>query len=644
MTKMNSVLGKKMAKKDRAAEKRRAAKAEAAATTASEAASRTGSPRLDTGARLTSEDLGFQIRTGPDASRNRTRNLDIEINDVTMYAGGSELLNHAMVKLVYGVNYGLIGRNGVGKSTLLRNLSSKSIGIPEFVFVMHVEQEITGDETTVLNSVIQSDKEREYLLDLERRILDLDPVDHPSQDADGIGLMEIYERLEELDSENAEVKAATILAGLGFDAESQARPTKEFSGGWRMRIALAQALFMNPDLLLLDEPTNHLDVPAITWLTEFLAQWEKTVVIVSHDREFLNSVTNATIFLHRKRLWYYGGNYDTFVRVRAEHRTNQASTQQQQDRKVSHLKQFIARFGRGHKKMAAQAQSRMKLLKKIQEEAVEVDFDDPYLQLNFESSPPLAPPCISVIEAAFGYDSHRVLYQGLNFGVDCDSRVAVVGPNGAGKSTFLNLLCGELVPTDGSVSRHSKLSIARFTQHHIDNLDLNADSVTQMRRMMPPGEEMSIETARRYLGQFGLGGELGLQAVKTLSGGQKSRLAFAQIAFKQPHIILFDEPTNHLDLETIEALVMAINNFEGGVVLVSHDERLVSLVADELWIVVPGTKDKEGEWTPGSVTVFEGSFDDYKKMLKDEFMQKKLLKSGGRIRAPAQFTTPQVVE
>lgn len=620
-----------MAKKDRAAEKRKAAKAEAEAAKGTPSA-----PKVREDGRPTSEDLGFQMRTGPDATRNKTRNLDIEVNDVSMYAGGTELLYNTTVKLVHGVNYGLVGRNGVGKSTLLRHLASKQINIPEFVFVMHVEQEIEGDDVSVLDTVIKSDKEREYLLDLESRILAMDPEEHPEQAVDGVGLMEVYERLEELDSDNAETKAATILSGLGFDSENQARATKEFSGGWRMRIALAQALFMNPDLLLLDEPTNHLDVPALTWLTEFLNQWEKTIVIVSHDRGFLNSVTNATVFLHRKRLWYYGGNYDTFVRVRAEHKTNQTSIASQQQRKVAHLKDFIARFGHGHKKMAAQAQSRMKLLKKIEEEAVDVDFDDPYLKIEFPTSSPLPPPCISVINASFGYDDKRILYKDLNFGVDCDSRVCLIGPNGAGKSTFLQLLSGDLVPTDGSVSRHSKLVIARFTQHHIEALDMEADSVTQMRRLAAEGE-MAVEQARAYLSRFGLTGELALQKVKTLSGGQKSRLAFAMIAFHQPHIILFDEPTNHLDLETIEALVMAINRFEGGIVLVSHDERLVSLVADELWIVSPGHKESDGQWSPGTVTVFEGSFDDYKKILKDEFLQKKLLKGGGRIRTAASI-------
>ena len=253
-----------MGKRDRAAEKRKAAKEEAEASSTGTLNGRT--PQLREGGRLTTEELGFQIRTGPDAIRSRTRNFDIEVNDVCMSAGGTELLYNTTLKLVHGVNYGLIGRNGVGKSTLFRNIANKEIKIPEFVFVMHVEQEIEGDDTSVVNSVVKSDKEREYLLDVEARILELDPEEHPEQQVDGIGLMEVYERLDEIDSDNAETRAALILTGLGFDHENQIRATKEFSGGWRMRIALAQALFMNPDLLLLDEPTNHLDVPALTYV------------------------------------------------------------------------------------------------------------------------------------------------------------------------------------------------------------------------------------------------------------------------------------------------------------------------------------------------------------------------------------------
>jgi len=448
----------------------------------------------------------------------------------------------------------------------------------------------------------------------------------------GVGLMEVYERLEEIGNDDAEARGAVILSGLGFHGEDQKRPTKEFSGGWRMRIALAQALFVTPDLLLLDEPTNHLDVPAVTWLEEFLRDWDKTVVIVSHDRSFLNRTTQNTIFLHRKRLWYFGGNYDTFIRVRAEQRTNQDAIKRLQDTKTAHLKQFIARFGQGHKKMAKQAQSRMKMLAKIQEEAVDVDFDDPYLKLDFPSASELPPPCISVIDAAFGYTENRILYKDLNFGVDCDSRVAIVGPNGAGKSTFLKLLDGSLQPTEGSVRRHSKLHIARFTQHHIEMMDPEEDAVTHMRRLgggfkEDGTAEVTIEEARKYLGRFGLQGELALHPVKCLSGGQKSRLAFAELAWSTPHLLMLDEPTNHLDLETIEGLAMALNKFEGGVVLVSHDDRLVSMIADELWVVTPG-KDRD---TPGRVTVFEGSFDEYREMLRTDFISKNLT-TGGRIK------------
>eukprot|EP00435_Cladocopium_sp_Y103_P019587 s1116_g4.t1 len=474
------------------------------------------------------------------------------------------------------------------------------VPIPQHFMIMHVEQEIKGDDTPVLQSVLQADREREWLLKVEQELLEKEDDGTGNEPkVNGVGLMEVYERLEELGNEDAEARAAVILAGLGFSGEDQNRPTKEFSGGWRMRIALAQSLFVQPDLLLLDEPTNHLDVHAVTWLEEFLKNWEKTVVIVSHDRCFLNNTTTNTIFLHRKRLWYYGGSYETFLRVRAEQRTNQEAISQQQQRKVAHLKQFIQRFGQGHKKMAKQAQSRMKMLTKLQEEAVAVDYDDPYLQLEFPAASTLPPPCISVIEAGFGYTPDRILYQNLDFGVDCDSRVAIVGPNGAGKSTFLKLLDGSLEPTNGFVRRHAKLQLARFTQHHIEMMDPDSDAVTHMRKLGAGGikedgtSEVTVEEARKYLGRFGLHGDLALQPVKFLSGGQKSRLAFAELAWSSPHIMLLDEPTNHLDLETIEGLAMALNKFEGGVVLVSHDDRLVSMVADELWVVTPGPSKRD---------------------------------------------------
>ena len=548
--------------------------------------------------------------------------------------------------------------------------------MPAHLHIIHVEQEAAPSDKSALQTVLDTDEERAYLLEIERILLEEEKDSH-----EGIDLNEVYERLDEIGSDEAIARAGGILGGLGFDAAMQAKSTKEFSGGWRMRISLAQALFMTPDLLLLDEPTNHLDVHALTWLEEFLQRWEKTVVIVSHDRGFLNDTTTATMFLHHKKLRYYGGNYDTFVKVRSEHRANEEATRANQSQREGHLKNFIQKFGQGHKKMVKQAQCRMKMLAKLQEEKVDVDYDDPYLRLNFPSATPLPPPCISVMNAAFGYEGYETLYEGLDFGLDMDSRVAIVGPNGAGKSTFLKLLEGAIIPTRGWVNRHTKLRLARFSQHHLETMNLEEDCVCHMKGL---DSEMPLEEARAYLGRFGLrrvlfltlvpirprrrgerrslrtfagaslrpgslafnprprrlstplltpfnstpisslvwtitlSGELATKPVKFLSGGQKSRLAFAELAWRQPHIMLLDEPTNHLDLETIEALAMALNKFEGGVVLVSHDERLISLVVDEIWQVVKGDMTSDPQ-RPGCVKVFNGSFEEYKEMLRREF-------------------------
>jgi ATP-binding cassette subfamily F protein 2 len=306
---------------------------------------------------------------------------------------------------------------------------------------------------------------------------------------------------------------------------------------------------------------------------------------------------------------------------------NQQQVAAQQQRKQEHLKHFIARFGQGYANLAAQAQSRMKMLKKLQEEAVTVDYDDPYLSFTFPAGTFLPPPVISVIDTAFGYNTSRKLYAGLNFGVDCESRVAIIGPNGAGKSTFLQLLDGSLVPTDGTVRSHSKALISRFTQHHLETLQMDEDGISHIRRLGEK-DKVTVHEAYNILAQFGLGGDLATAPVKVLSGGQKSRLAFAQIAYRKPHILLLDEPTNHLDLETIEGLALAINKFEGGVVLVSHDERLIKMVANELWVVKPGSVDENTKkWVPGTVEVFNGSFGQYKKQLKAEFLKKKILKA-----------------
>uniref|UniRef100_A0A7S3ELP2 Probable ATP-dependent transporter ycf16 n=3 Tax=Rhodosorus marinus TaxID=101924 RepID=A0A7S3ELP2_9RHOD len=559
------------------------------------------------GIREREKEAGFRPRSGPVREKNAHIVKDLHCEMINIQVGKLEILRNSTLTLAYGRKYGLIGRNGVGKSTLLRSLYNREIPIPENVNIIFVEQECAGTEKTVLQTVLLGDEEREWLLKEEK-----DLSNEKSGDA-GTELEEVYLRLQEIDSDAAETRASTILTGLGFDQEMMNKPTKEYSGGWRMRVALAQALFCEPDLLLLDEPTNHLDVVALTWLEEFLLEWERTVIIVSHDRGFLNKVTQDTIHLHRQRLTYYGGNYDTFVRVRAEHRKHAAAVHDYQMRQKKHLQEFIGKFRNGHKKMARQAQARMKMLTKLEGRMEDMDYDDPYLRLEFPDPGHLPPPCISVSEVSFGYPSGPILYEQVNFGVDTDSRVAIVGKNGAGKSTMLKLLNGEILPVEGWISRHPKLRLAKFSQHHVDMLDLNKTPLQHMRTLWPDIPEGNF---RRHLGQFGLSGNLAITPIKILSGGQKSRVAFAEMAYKQPHIMLFDEPTNHLDIETIESLAWSIMRFEGGAVLVSHDERLISLVAEEIWVCTKGTNSK-----PGSVEVFNGDFNEYRKQLAMEMAE-----------------------
>jgi len=552
-------------------------------------------------------EAGFRPRSGPVRAKHAHTVKDLHMEAISIQIGKLEILLNTTLALAYQKKYGLIGRNGVGKSTLLRSIYNREVPVPENVNIIFVEQECAGTDVSVLDTVVRADKEREWLLQEEKQLMA-----EKSEEA-GAELEEVYLRLQEIDSDSAETRASTILTGLGFDKEMVEKPTKEYSGGWRMRVALAQALFCEPDLLLLDEPTNHLDVVALTWLEEFLYNWERTVVIVSHDRGFLNKVTQVTIHMHRKRLNYYGGNYDTFLRVRSEQRKHSSAVFDSQMRQKKHLQTFIGKFRQGHKKMAKQAQARMKMLKKLEGEIVEQDFDDPYLRLEFPDPGELPPPCISVNDVAFGYENGPSLYEDVTFGVDTDSRVAIVGKNGAGKSTMLKLLNCEIIPVEGWISRHPKLRLAKFSQHHVDMLDLEKSPLQHMRSMWPDIPEGEF---RRHLGQFGLSGDLAIKPIKILSGGQKSRVAFAEMAYKQPHIMLFDEPTNHLDIETIESLAWSLMRYEGGVVLVSHDERLISMVADEIWVCTRGSPGK-----PGSVELFRGDFEEYRRHLSSEMQE-----------------------
>ncbi|XP_021040392.1 ATP-binding cassette sub-family F member 3 isoform X2 [Mus caroli] len=422
-------------------------------------------------------------------------------------------------------------------------------------------------------------------------------------------LAEIYGKLEEIEADKAPARASVILAGLGFTPKMQQQPTREFSGGWRMRLALARALFARPDLLLLDEPTNMLDVRAILWLENYLQTWPSTILVVSHDRNFLNAIATDIIHLHSQRLDGYRGDFETFIKSKQERLLNQQREYEAQQQYRQHIQVFIDRF-RYNANRASQVQSKLKMLEKLpelkpvdKESEVVLKFPD-----GFEK---FSPPILQLDEVDFYYDPKHSIFSRLSVSADLESRICVVGENGAGKSTMLKLLMGDLSPVRGIRHAHRNLKIGYFSQHHVEQLDLNVSAVELLARKFPGLPE---EEYRHQLGRYGISGELAMRPVASLSGGQKSRVAFAQMTMPCPNFYILDEPTNHLDMETIEALGQALNNFRGGVILVSHDERFIRLVCKELWVC-----------ENGSVTRVEGGFDQYRALLQEQFRREGFL-------------------
>ncbi|GFX09996.1 ATP-binding cassette sub-family F member 2 [Trichonephila clavipes] len=532
------------------------------------------------------------------------RSKDIKIENFSINFHGVEILTDTKLELNCGRRYGLIGLNGSGKSTFLAALGGREVPIQDHIDIYHLSREMEASEKGALQAVMDVDVERTRLEKLCEELSQYD--DEESQDQ----LMDIYERLDEIGAEKAQAKAAYILHGLGFSNIMQQKMCKDFSGGWRMRIALARALYVRPHLLLLDEPTNHLDLEACVWLEDELKTYKRILVVISHSQDFLNGVCTNILHIDKKRLNYFGGNYDTFVRTRMELLENQMKRYNWEQSQIAHMKDYIARFGHGSAKLARQAQSKEKTMAKMVAGGLtEKVATDKVVQFYFLDCGTIPPPVIMVQNVSFRYtDDGPWIYKNLEFGIDLDSRIALVGPNGAGKSTLLKLLCGELAPSDGLVRTNSHLKFGRYHQHLTDLLNLDISALEYMMTSFPEVKEK--EEMRKIIGRFGLTGRQQVCPIRQLSDGQRCRVVFAWLAWQSPHLLLLDEPTNHLDMETIDALAEAINEFSGGMVLVSHDFRLISQVAQEIWICEKQT-----------VTKWSGTIQSYKDHLRKRILK-----------------------
>ncbi len=516
----------------------------------------------------------------------------LTLTGITIRIAGRTLLDNADLTIDPGRRVGLVGRNGAGKSTLLKAIAGDisvdggEIRLAARARLGRVKQEAPSGNATLLETVLAADTERLALLaELET--------------ADPHRLAEIHDRLIAIDADAAPSRAAAILAGLGFDAAAQARPVESFSGGWRMRVALAAALFAQPDLLLLDEPTNHLDLEATLWLETWLAKFPGAAIVVSHDRGLLDRCVDSIAHLDRGKISVTPGGYDEFVRIRTERAMQLASMAEKVARQRAHMQAYVDRF-RAQATKARQAQSRLKALQKLPQ--IETVVEDAPTRFSFPEPAQIAPPILALDRVSVGYGDKPVL-RNLLLRIDMDDRIALMGANGNGKSTLAKLLAGRLEPMAGEIRRGPKLRVGYFAQHQEAELVASETPIDHMQRALPRATPAQV---RAQLARFGLDADRAGNKVTALSGGEKARLLLALATREAPHLLILDEPTNHLDIDAREALVRALADFSGAVLLITHDPHLVELVADRLWLVADGT-----------VAPFDGDLDDYRALLAD---------------------------
>jgi ATP-binding cassette subfamily F protein 3 len=514
----------------------------------------------------------------------------LALRDLTIRVAGRALLDGASLQIDAGHKVGLVGKNGAGKSTLLKAITGElqvdggEIHFSARARMGHVAQEAASGPDSILQVVLSADTERASLL-------------VEADTAEGIRLGEVHDRLIAIRAESAPARAAIVLAGLGFDAAAQARKISEFSGGWRMRVALAQVLFLEPDLLLLDEPTNHLDLEAALWLEGWIAKFSGAVILVSHDRGLLDRAVDSIAHLDQRKITLYTGGFERFVRVRAERFAQSLASNAKLTAERDRIQGFVDRF-RAKASKARQAQSRLKALERMP--PIEAVVEDTVTRFAFPEPEVLPPPILQLNHAAAGYGDKPILSK-MNLRIDPDDRIALLGANGNGKSTLAKLLAGRLAPMAGEVARSTRLRVGYFAQHQTEALDLNGTPLTHMQAALPKATETQC---RAQLARFGLDADRATNRVGACSGGEKGRLLLALATRDAPQLLILDEPTNHLDIDAREALVKALSDYSGAVLLITHDPHLVELIAERLWLVADGT-----------VVPFEGDLDDYRVLL-----------------------------